>query len=89
VVEEVRKGSGMQVSYDVEPVQNIALALNRAVRCVKGNFITFVYDKYPDKDWLINLYYTLKKYDAGGVLGDRSYLFSQKEHRFGIKKWVM
>lgn len=58
------------IIYDVEPVQNIALARNRAVKNAFGDFIAFMDDdEFPCSRWLLNLYKTQKKYQKAGVLG--------------------
>ena len=60
----------LRVIYDCEAEQNIALARNRAIRNATGNLVAFIDDdEYPVKDWLIQLYQTLKKSQAHGVLG--------------------
>lgn len=60
----------LKIIYDCEPEQNIALARNRAIQNATGNFIAFMDDdEYPVKDWLSQLYHTMKEYSADGVLG--------------------
>ena len=61
----------LKIIYDCEPEQNIALARNRAIRNATGNFVAFIDDdEFPEKDWLAQLYYTIKEYNADGNLGD-------------------
>jgi succinoglycan biosynthesis protein ExoM len=70
VVEEIRRRSRVPMTYDVEPVQNIALARNRAVSASRGNFIAFMDDdENPCEDWLIRLHATCREYRADGALG--------------------
>ncbi len=60
----------LPVTYDVEPVQNIALTRNRAVRSATGDFIAFIDDdETPPSDWLLNLFVACERYRADGVLG--------------------
>lgn len=69
VVEYARR-SAVRVTYDNEPVQNIALARNRAVRAAKGNLLAFLDDdELPVDDWLLQLYQALRRSGAAGVLG--------------------
>ena len=70
VVTTFASASPLQVTYCVEPQQNIALARNRAVHNGKGDFIAFIDDdEFPADDWLRLLLETQKKFDAEGVLG--------------------
>ena len=60
----------LNIIYDCEPEQNIALARNRAIRNVTGNFFAFIDDdEYPVKEWLARLYHTMKEYKSDGALG--------------------
>jgi len=70
VVEDCRHRSRVPMTYDVEPVQNIALARNRAVSASRGDFIAFMDDdEFPCEDWLIRLYAACREYRADGALG--------------------
>lgn len=70
IVMSFKNNKALRIIYDCEPEQNIALARNRAIRNSTGNHIAFIDDdEYPEVNWLINLYNTLKKYNADGVLG--------------------
>lgn len=58
------------VTYYNEPIQNIALARNRAVRAAEGTLIAFLDDdEMPGDEWLVQLYLSLKRYHVAGVLG--------------------
>jgi glycosyltransferase involved in cell wall biosynthesis len=60
----------VRINYYVEPVQNIALARNKAVQNAIGAYIAFVDDdEYPIDEWLLTLYGALNEYRADGVLG--------------------
>src|ERR1700722_12982273 len=57
VVRDFAAASTVSVTYDVEPVQNICLARNRAIANASGDFIAFVDDdEFPEKQWLLQLY---------------------------------
>lgn len=56
--------------YDIEPVQNIALARNKAVKNASGDFFVFMDDdEFPSDNWLLNLYLTQQSFQSAGVLG--------------------
>jgi glycosyltransferase involved in cell wall biosynthesis len=62
--------AGIATTYECETEQNISLARNRAVRCATGNLVAFIDDdEWPARDWLAQLYGTLKAHRADGVLG--------------------
>lgn len=70
VAESFKDQRKIVVEYYVEPIQNIALARNKAVENAGGNFIAFIDDdEFPVEDWLLELYRTLKQHKADGVLG--------------------
>ena len=70
VVRKFAEQSPDRVVYDCELEPNIAMARNRCVRNSNGNFIAFIDDdEYASKDWLLQLYRTLKKFRADGVQG--------------------
>src|ERR1041385_9056929 len=69
VTEFVESGA-VQTVYCVEPVQNIALARNRAVAHAKGDLVAFIDDdEFPVKDWLFHLHAAMERYGVDGVLG--------------------
>ena len=56
--------------YEREPVQNIALARNRAISSSEGEYVAFIDDdEFPSPDWLYNLYSTCKSNLSDGSLG--------------------
>jgi succinoglycan biosynthesis protein ExoM len=76
VVEEYAHTAPVSATYDVEPKQNIALARNRAVRNIQGNFVAFIDDdESPTDDWLLRLYLACREYHADGALGPVKPLF--------------
>ncbi len=64
------KNGRMHVCYENEPVQNISLARNKAVRLCRGEYVAFIDDdEFPQRYWLYNHYRMIKKSGADGVLG--------------------
>jgi succinoglycan biosynthesis protein ExoM len=62
--------SGLSIKYCVEPLQNIALARNQALRHAEGDFIAFIDDdEIPTDLWLSLLLTTLNKFGVDGALG--------------------
>ena len=69
-VELWQQRSKVALNYIVEPEQNIALARNKAVAQVHGDFCCFIDDdEFPDQRWILHLYKTLLHYKSDGVLG--------------------
>ena len=70
VVEYWQERSTSDMQYDVEPVQNISLARNRAVSASRGELIAFIDDdECPELTWLWELYRVHRHFGADGVLG--------------------
>ncbi|MCG6550789.1 MAG: glycosyltransferase family 2 protein [Candidatus Magnetominusculus sp. LBB02] len=70
VVSHAIERAVIDIVYDIEPQQNIAMARNRAVRNAKGGVIAFIDDdELPDKDWLLNLYDVYDTRKVSGVVG--------------------
>ena len=79
VVLDFAATSTVPVTYDVEPVQNICLARNRAIANASGEFIAFIDDdEFPDKQWLLMLFQTANRDDVAGVLGPVKSHFDEK-----------
>ena len=69
-VEAFRQSVPFEVVFDVEPVQNIALARNRALSLVQSDYFAFVDDdETVSTNWLASLLGTMLKYDADVVFG--------------------
>lgn len=70
VVREFAATSTVEVSYRVEPEQNIALARNRSLAGVGGDFVAFIDDdEFPSGDWLARMVDACDAFRADGVLG--------------------
>jgi succinoglycan biosynthesis protein ExoM len=82
----VADASGFQLTYCVEPRQNIALARNRAVANAKGDFVAFLDDdEYPIREWLITLFRVRQQYGVDGVLGPVKPYFDEHAPRWVVK----
>jgi len=70
VVRDWRHSSHVDLHYDVEPVQNISLARNRAISISEGGLIAFIDDdEYPHPAWLSEFVNAYTRYSADVVLG--------------------
>jgi succinoglycan biosynthesis protein ExoM len=71
VVSWFAEASGIETAYCIEPVQNIALARNKAVQCATGDYVAFIDDdEFPAKDWLLTMFGVCQQDKAvDGVLG--------------------
>jgi glycosyltransferase involved in cell wall biosynthesis len=79
VVLDFAAASTVPVTYDVEPLQNICLARNRAIANASGEFIAFIDDdEFPEKRWLLMLYQAANRDDVAGVLGPVKSHFDEK-----------
>jgi len=73
---ECARTASVRITYEVEPIQNIAMARNRALQSAEGNFIAFVDDdEVPGDNWLLTLYLACRQYRVDGVLGPVRPLF--------------
>lgn len=69
-VETLKRQVSFSIVYAVEPVQNIALARNRAVAEATGDYVAFIDDdEVPPPDWLHRMFTALRAGASGGVLG--------------------
>jgi succinoglycan biosynthesis protein ExoM len=70
VLEKVAGNTQVPMSYHVEPRRNIALARNKALENVEGDFVAFIDDdELPVRDWLLRLLKTCLQTGVDGVLG--------------------
>jgi succinoglycan biosynthesis protein ExoM len=76
VVDEFASGAPFPVTYAVEPIQNISLARNMALRSAEGNLLAFIDDdEIPTEEWLLNLYQAWRASNADGVIAHVRPLF--------------
>ena len=69
-IDSIASNVFVTVIYDVEPIQNIALARNRALSAVTSDYMVFVDDdEYVAEDWLENLIQTAELENADVVFG--------------------
>jgi len=79
VVAEFSAQPLLHVTYCLEPVQNIALARNRALMHVTGDWVAFIDDdEIPRKEWLRDLYLACCEHQADGALGPVEPRFEHK-----------
>ncbi|WP_256452002.1 glycosyltransferase family 2 protein [Methylobacter sp. S3L5C] len=86
VVQTFQQNSQINVRYDVEPEQNIALARNRAVANANSSLIAFIDDdEFPPENWLLELFKAYLKFDADGVLGPVLPFYEQQPPKWVVK----
>jgi len=86
VVSEFGASSSLQISYCVEPRQNIALARNKALGRSTGEFVAFIDDdEIPAQDWLCNLFKACNTYKVAGVLGPVKPQFEHEPPQWVLK----
>ncbi|HEX7860385.1 MAG TPA: glycosyltransferase [Verrucomicrobiae bacterium] len=62
--------TGRVAAYEIEPVQNISMARNRAIALAGGDYVVFIDDdEFPGSDWLLTLYNACITFGVDGVLG--------------------
>lgn len=70
IVEAFKKTLPFEVIYDVEPVQSIPLARNRALSYVRSDYIAIVDDdETVPENWLTTMLATMEQYKADVVCG--------------------
>lgn len=68
----------LRVDYHVEPLQNIALARNKAIEQSVGDYVVFIDDdESPIRRWLLTLFEACNRFNAHGVLGPVHPRFSE------------
>jgi glycosyltransferase involved in cell wall biosynthesis len=61
---------GLNIIYDLEPIQTIPAARNHALRLATGNYIGIIDDdEFPPHHWLRTLYCAIQTFDVDGALG--------------------
>jgi glycosyltransferase involved in cell wall biosynthesis len=85
VVEAFRAECSIEITYCVEPEQNIALARNKVLENAKGDYVAFIDDdEFPARDWLVTLLIACEEHRVDGVLGPVRPWFDQPP-----PKWVI
>lgn len=78
--------STIPIRYCVEPLQNIALARNKAIENADGDFVAFIDDdEFPTKQWLLTLFKACNEYNVDGVLGPVKSYFDEKPPNWLVK----
>jgi glycosyltransferase involved in cell wall biosynthesis len=69
-VSKASESLGLDITYEVEPVNTIPAARNHAVRIAEGNLVGFIDDdEFAPADWLLTLYRAIKTFGVDGALG--------------------
>ncbi len=69
-VSSFHEKTSVRIDWYFEPERNISLARNKSIKNASGNYVALIDDdEFPEPSWLLNMYKTLKQYDADGVLG--------------------
>jgi len=70
VVKKIEKTGAFQIRYFIQPIKNISLTRNKAVKKSKGDFLLFIDDdEVASKEWLISLYNTIDQFNSDGAFG--------------------
>jgi glycosyltransferase involved in cell wall biosynthesis len=70
LVASLKQKGPLPIYYLIEPEQNISLARNRALTNTEADYFACIDDdEFADNQWLFNLYRTMVRYQADGVLG--------------------
>lgn len=82
--------STVPLDYYIEPIRNISLARNKSVQHAAGDLIAFIDDdEFPEDGWLLNLFITIDKYGADGVLGPVKSHFANEPPSWLIKSRIL
>ncbi len=64
------KKSNLIIDYNCVIEKSFSLTRNKTIEKSTGEYLAFIDDdEYPEKDWLLNLYKNIKKYNVTAVLG--------------------
>lgn len=70
VVHQYMSSAPVRISYHHQPVKGLTYARNMSIEHSSGDYIAILDDdEVPVTDWLLQLYKTLKKYNADAVFG--------------------
>lgn len=70
VINKYEDKTEVKVKYFIQPIKNISLTRNKAVKESSGEYLAFIDDdEFSDSEWIINLYKALIEFQADGVFG--------------------
>jgi len=70
IYEQFLDTSQFQIHYYTQPIKNISLTRNMAVEKATGEYILFIDDdEVASQEWIANLLFTLKEFNADAVFG--------------------
>ncbi len=99
IVEKIRNTTDVDIVYDIEPEQNIALVRNKALSIARGDYVAFVDDdETVVQDWLQQLVDCSIQFSADVVFGPvlcvcpdntpdwiiQGLFFNRKRHQTGV-----
>jgi glycosyltransferase involved in cell wall biosynthesis len=89
VVASFQNPPQLEINYQREPQRNFAAVRNRAVQASRGDFIAFIDDdEVPERDWLMQLLATSRRYECSGVLGPVRPYFDNPPPRWLVKSKI-
>lgn len=81
---EAAVGRGLDLRYEVEPIQNIARARNRSVRAARAGLVGFIDDDCTaGSRWLVELLHGVEQHGADGGFGVVQPVFAD-----GGRSWI-
>lgn len=70
VISNLPVDENINIKYFLQPIKNISLTRNKAVKESSGEYLAFIDDdEYAEVEWIYNLYNTLLNFKADGVFG--------------------
>ena len=86
VVIRMREELGLEIAYEIEPVQTIPAARNHALLLARGNYIAIIDDdEFPPPHWLAALYRAIQTFDVNGALGPVRPFYKEKPPSWLVK----
>ncbi len=84
VVKEFQQTSTINIKYFVQPIKNISLTRNKAVKEATGEYILFIDDDgYADANWISEMVKCITEYKADAVFGAVISYFDE-----GTPEWI-